>query len=82
MALPLSDELRPQDVVKHGKNVLLGGVPDSIIKIPACGMSFVVDRMIRGAVQAAIAAERARVASSAPVKEVMNCEPVRAAMEE
>ena len=74
-----------QDVVKHGKNVLLGGMPDSVIKIPACGMSFVVDRMIRGAVQAAVAAERARVASGlaqAPAKEVVSSEPARHAMEE
>ena len=45
-----------QDVVKNGKNVLLGGMHDAVVKIPACGMSFVVDRLIRGAVQAAVAA--------------------------
>ncbi len=55
-----------QDVVKNGKNVLLGGMHDAAVKIPACGMSFVVDRLIRGAVQAAVAAERARVAALMP----------------
>lgn len=59
-----------QDVVKNGKNVLLGGMHDAVVKIPACGMSFVVDRLIRGAVQAAVAAERARVAALPTAKEL------------
>ena len=51
-----------QDVVRSGKNTLLG-VRDSIIKVPAVGLSYTVDRLIRGTVQAALAAERARVAA-------------------
>ena len=54
-------------MVKGGKNLLLGGIRDSVIKIPAVGLSFIVDRLCRGAAQAAVAAERARVAAlSAP----------------
>ena len=55
---------RSQATFKKKKNVLLG-VSDSLIKVPAVGLSYVVDRMIHGAVQAALTAERARVAASA-----------------
>ena len=53
-----------QRVVKKNKNLLLG-VGDSIIKVPAVGLSYTVDRLIRGAVAAAVAAERARTTASA-----------------
>ena len=51
-------------MIKGKKNLLLG-VGDSIIKVPAVGLSYTVDRLIRGAVQAAVAAERARLTGSA-----------------
>ena len=74
-----------KDIVKSGKNLLLG-MHDSVIKIPAVGMSFIVDRLIRGAVEAAVAAERARVAGlmTAPLSKelLVSSEPPRAAMEE
>ena len=54
----------PQATFKSKKNLILG-VSDSLIKVPAVGLSYVVDRMISGAVQAALTAERARVAASA-----------------
>ena len=68
--------------MKHKKNVLLGGVPDSVIKIPAVGLSFIVTRLIHGAVEAAIAAERARVAAAPVSKALVSSEPARAAIEE
>ena len=52
----------PQATFKNKKNLILG-VSDSLIKVPAVGLSYVVDRMISGAVQAALTAERARVAT-------------------
>ena len=48
--------------MKSKKNVFLG-VSDSLIKVPAVGLSYAVDRLIVGAVQAALTAERARVAA-------------------
>lgn len=75
-----------QDVVKRNKNVLLGA-NDTVIKVPAIGLSFIVDRLISGAVQTAVAAERARVAglgapAARPLVKELRAEPSRAAMEE
>ena len=53
-----------QDAVKSGKNTFLG-VPDTTIKIPAVGLSFLVDRLVRTSVQMALAAERRRATAPA-----------------
>lgn len=74
--------------MKNKKNLFLG-VSDSLIKVPAVGLSYAVDRMIAGAVQAALTAERARVATLAAdqtalrSKAPVNSEPAdRVPMEE
>ena len=73
-----------QDAVKSGKNTFLG-VPDTTIKIPAVGLSFLVDRLVRNSVQMALAAERRRAtggaarAQAAPLAKVLDAPPQRAA---
>ena len=65
-------------------------MPDTTIKIPAVGLSFIVDRLVRNSVQAALAAERRRTAGgaarsqAAPLAKVLDAPPLRAtaAMEE
>ena len=74
-----------QEAVKGKKNVLLG-VSDALIQVPAVGLSFVVERLVRGAVQVAVAAERRRHAVAAAPgvhAKAMSAEPLPAmAMEE